>query len=188
MAYARRVSGSSPLFAFEADFQTDLRCIPMSVRYKLDLVGIKMSLKEWVKLGPDLRAVALALPGEADLPAFAAAIDEMVLEIPAGKRDVVGEPPETTARRELIEEVGLAPGRLERLARFHNSIGFCDEESHVFLGTELTEAPMDRQGIEEAHMDIVHVALADTAAMIAAGEITDAKTVIGLTLALARTG
>ena len=47
---------------------------------------------------------------------------------------------------------------------------------------------MDRQGIEEAHMDIVHVALADTAAMIAAGEITDAKTVIGLTLALARTG
>jgi ADP-ribose pyrophosphatase len=119
---------------------------------------------------------------------YRAAIDEMVLEIPAGKRDVVGEPPETTARRELIEEVGLAPGRLERLARFHNSIGFCDEESHVFLGTELTEAPMDRQGIEEAHMDIVHVALADTAAMIAAGEITDAKTVIGLTLALARTG
>jgi 8-oxo-dGTP pyrophosphatase MutT (NUDIX family) len=117
---------------------------------------------------------------------YRAAIDQMVLEIPAGKRDVVGEPPEDTARRELIEEVGLSPGRLVRLARFHNSIGFSDEESHVFLGTELTEAPMDRQGIEEAHMEIVHVALADTPAMIAAGEITDAKTVIGLTLALAR--
>jgi ADP-ribose pyrophosphatase len=118
---------------------------------------------------------------------YRAAIDAMVLEIPAGKRDVVGEPPEVTARRELIEEVGMSPGRLDHLARFHNSIGFSDEESHVFLGTELTAAPMDRQGIEEAHMDIVHVALADTAAMIAAGEITDAKTVIGLTLALART-
>lgn len=118
---------------------------------------------------------------------YRAPIDRMVLEIPAGKRDVADEPLEETARRELIEEVGLSPGRLERLATFHNSIGFCDEESHVFLGTELTPAPMDRQGIEEAHMEIVRVALPDTPAMIAAGEITDAKTVIGLSLALART-
>jgi ADP-ribose pyrophosphatase len=118
---------------------------------------------------------------------YRAPVDQMVLEIPAGKRDIADEPLEETARRELIEEVGLSPGRLEHLAMFHNSIGFCDEESHVFLGTELTPAPMDRQGIEEAHMEIVHVALADTPAMISAGEITDAKTVIGLSLAWART-
>lgn len=119
---------------------------------------------------------------------YRAPVDAMVLEIPAGKRDVTDEPLEETARRELIEEVGLSPGRLEHLAMFHNSIGFCDEESHVFLGTELTPAPMDRQGVEEAHMEIVHVALADTPAMIADGRITDAKTVIGLSLALARLG
>jgi ADP-ribose pyrophosphatase len=119
---------------------------------------------------------------------YRAALDRMVLEIPAGKRDVADEPLETTAHRELVEEVGLRAGRLERLATFHNSIGFSDEESHVFLGTELSEAPMDRQGIEEAHMEVVRVPLADTPAMIAAGEITDAKTVIGLTLALARVG
>lgn len=118
---------------------------------------------------------------------YRGAVDQMVLEIPAGKRDVADEPLEDTARRELIEEVGLAAGHLELLARFHNSIGFTDEESHVFLGTELTSAPMDRQGIEESHMEVVHVALDDTPAMIASGEITDAKTVIGLTLALART-
>lgn len=35
------------LFAFEDDFVTDLRCIPMAVRLKLDRVGIKMSLKQW---------------------------------------------------------------------------------------------------------------------------------------------
>ncbi len=117
---------------------------------------------------------------------YRGAIDQMVLEIPAGKRDVADEPLEETARRELIEEVGLSPGRLEHLVMFHNSIGFCDEESHVFLGTELTPAVMDRQGIEEAHMEVVHVALTSTPELIAAGEITDAKTVIGLTLALAR--
>ena len=119
---------------------------------------------------------------------YRAPIDAMVLEIPAGKRDVAEEPLEETARRELIEEVGLAPGSLELLARFHNSIGFCDEESFVFLGTDLRDAPLDRQGIEEAHMEIVEVELAATPAMIAAGEITDAKTVIGLTLAIARLG
>jgi ADP-ribose pyrophosphatase len=119
---------------------------------------------------------------------YRAPVDTTVLEIPAGKRDVEDEPLERTARRELVEEVGLDAGRLELLARFHNSIGFCDEESFVFLGTDLREAPMDRQGVEESHMELVEVALADTPAMIAEGTITDAKTVIGLTLALARSG
>jgi 8-oxo-dGTP pyrophosphatase MutT (NUDIX family) len=116
---------------------------------------------------------------------YRAALDEMMLEIPAGKRDVAGEPPEETASRELVEEVGLRPGSLRLLARFHNSVGFSDEESFVFLGTDLQEAPTDRQGIEEAYLEVVRIPLADTPAMIAAGTITDAKTVIGLTLALA---
>ncbi|MEX0767362.1 MAG: NUDIX hydrolase [Microthrixaceae bacterium] len=116
---------------------------------------------------------------------YRAAIDQMVLEIPAGKRDVPGEPTEETAQRELIEEVGYSASRLDLLARFHNSIGFSDEESFVYLGRDLREQPMDRQGIEESFMEIICVPLADTPSMIADGVITDAKTVIGLTLALA---
>jgi hypothetical protein len=54
------VSHPAALFAFEGDFQTDLRCIPMVVRHRLDEVGIKLSLKEWVKLGPEARAAVLA--------------------------------------------------------------------------------------------------------------------------------
>ena len=116
---------------------------------------------------------------------YRAAIDQMVLEIPAGKRDVPGEPTEVTAQRELIEEVGFAAGRLDLLSRFHNSIGFSDEESFVYLGRDLTERRMDRQGIEENFMDVVLVPLEQTPAMIGSGEITDAKTVIGLSLAIA---
>ena len=44
-------------------------------------------------------------------------VDRWLLEIPAGTCDVDGEPSETTARRELAEEVGLAADRLELLAR-----------------------------------------------------------------------
>lgn len=115
---------------------------------------------------------------------FRAPLDRFVIEIPAGKRDVVGEPLEETARRELVEEVGLTADDLTLLATFHNSVGFCDEESHVFLALGLSETGRDVQGIEEQHMDVLRVPLADVPSMIARAEITDAKTVIGLLLAL----
>jgi hypothetical protein len=46
----------------------------------------------------------------------------------------------------------------------------------------------DRQGVEEAYLEVLEVPLRDAVAMVHSGEITDAKTVIGLTMALARTG
>ncbi len=119
---------------------------------------------------------------------FRAAVGRELLEIPAGKRDVAGEPPEETARRELVEEVGRRAGRLEKLAEFYNSPGFCDELSHVYLATDLTDAEPDAQGIEERHMTVEQVALDDVPGLIAAGEITDAKTIIGLMLTLSRAG
>lgn len=117
---------------------------------------------------------------------FRAAIDADVLEIPAGKRDVDGEDPEVTAQRELGEEVGLRADHLEPLASFHNSIGFSDELSHVYLGTGLHEVPLDLQGVEEHHMTVERVALADVPRLIAEGVLTDAKTIIGCTLARER--
>ena len=114
---------------------------------------------------------------------YRAAVGAELLEIPAGKRDVPGEAPELTAHRELAEEVGLLAGRLEPLARFYNSAGFCDELSHVFLGLELRDVPRAAQGVEEHHMTIERVPLGEVPAMIADGRLCDAKTIIGLTLA-----
>jgi 8-oxo-dGTP pyrophosphatase MutT (NUDIX family) len=114
---------------------------------------------------------------------YRAAVDLEILEIPAGKRDVAGEAPEITAQRELAEEVGQTAGRLVKLAEFYNSIGFSDELSHVFLGTDLTPVPDDRQGEEEEHMTVERIRLDDVPALVAAGELVDAKTVIGLLMA-----
>lgn len=116
---------------------------------------------------------------------FRSAVDAMVVEIPAGKRDVDGEPPEVTAARELAEEVGLAASQWDLLATFHNSIGFSDEFSHVYLARGLRPVPSDRQGVEEAYLEVVEMPLADALAEVAAGRITDGKTVVGL-LAAAR--
>lgn len=117
---------------------------------------------------------------------FRAALDAELLELPAGLRDVEGEPDEGTAERELVEEAGLTADRLERLVAFHNSPGFCDESVSIYLATGLRDVDDDRQGIEEEHMTIERVPLADALGMIADGRITDAKTIIGLTLTAGR--
>lgn len=114
---------------------------------------------------------------------YRAAVDRELLEIPAGKRDLEGEAPEATARRELEEEVGMRAGRLEKLAEFYNSPGFCDEHSFVYLADGLEPCPTAKQGVEERHMSVEEVALGDVRALVSAGEIVDAKTIIGLSLA-----
>jgi 8-oxo-dGTP pyrophosphatase MutT (NUDIX family) len=119
---------------------------------------------------------------------YRAAVDAEMLEIPAGKRDVPGEATEVTAARELEEEVGRKAGRIELLGRFYNSPGFCDELSWSYLARDLSEVGNDLQGVEEQYLTVESVALDDVDAMIADGAIVDAKTIIGLTLALRRLG
>ena len=114
---------------------------------------------------------------------YRAAVDRVLLEIPAGKRDVHGEDPEVTAVRELEEEVGVRPGRLEKLAEFFNSPGFCDEHSFVYMATGLEHAEISAQGVEEEHMTVEEVPLDEVASLVASGELVDAKSIIGLALA-----
>jgi 8-oxo-dGTP pyrophosphatase MutT (NUDIX family) len=114
---------------------------------------------------------------------YRVAIEADLLEIPAGKRDVVDEPTETTARRELAEEVGMRAGRLEKLCDFYNTPGFCDEFSTVYLALDLEPTASTAHSVEEQYMTVVQVALDDVPGMIARGEILDAKSIIGLCLA-----
>ena len=114
---------------------------------------------------------------------YRASIDGDLLEVPAGKRDVEGEPPEVTAARELDEEVGYRAGRLVKLAEFYNSPGFCDEYSHIYAALDVvpTAGPQP-VGPEETAMTIEWIELTDVERLIAAGELVDAKSIIGLLL------
>jgi ADP-ribose pyrophosphatase len=117
---------------------------------------------------------------------FRAPLGMEVLEIPAGKRDVPGEPPEVTAARELTEETGLEAGRLELMGRFYNSPGFSDEQSWCFLATELKEVPDARHGIEEQYMTVERHLLERALDLVSSGAILDAKTIVGLYWAQSR--
>lgn len=109
-------------------------------------------------------------------------LDRYVLEVPAGMRDIPDEPLELTASRELAEEVGLTAGRLEYLTQFYPSAGMTDSILHLFVATELVPVERDLHGPEETHMDVLRLPLTEAVEMVAAGEILDAKTVIGLLL------
>jgi len=115
---------------------------------------------------------------------YRSAVDRELLEIPAGKRDVDGEPPEETALRELEEEIGQRAGRLVRLGSFMNSPGFTDEYTHLFCALDLEPTQHTWTGHdEEAEMTIERVAIADLDDLIANEEIIDGKTLLGLKLA-----
>ena len=108
-----------------------------------------------------------------------------VLELPAGKLEA-GERPEVCAARELEEELGVVAGRMERLSEFYTTPGFCAEKLWVFLATHLTETVPNLETDEI--IEIVRVPFARALEMIAAREIEDAKTIIGLLLAAPHVG
>jgi 8-oxo-dGTP pyrophosphatase MutT (NUDIX family) len=106
--------------------------------------------------------------------------EHVVTEIPAGMRDVPGEPPELTAARELEEEAGLRAGRLDLLTRIYPSPGLTDSVTAIYLATDCEVVDQDLHGPEEEHMSLVELPLVDALARIDDGRITDAKTVVGL--------
>lgn len=114
---------------------------------------------------------------------YRAPLDAELLEVPAGKRDVVGEPTEITAGRELAEEAGVEAGRLDLIGHFYNSPGFSDEETWCYLARDLRVVPDARHGIEEQHMTVERHPLADAERLVTTQEITDAKTIVALFLA-----
>lgn len=117
---------------------------------------------------------------------FRTSLGRALLEIPAGLRDVDGEAPEDTARRELVEEAGYVAGRLDLLVELDTAPGFSDEVIPVYLATDLTATERQADGIEERSMTVEHHPLRSVGAMVAAGEVTDAKTVAGLWAAVLR--
>ena len=109
--------------------------------------------------------------------------ERQVIEIPAGMRDVDGEDAGEVARRELIEEAGLDPGRLDLLTEILPSPGMTDSVTTLYLATDCRPVPHDRHGPEEEHMEILHLPLADAIDMVERGEIADAKSVVALLMA-----
>jgi ADP-ribose pyrophosphatase len=113
---------------------------------------------------------------------FRSAARRVQTEIPAGIRNPA-ESPADCAIRELQEETGYRPGKLEPLGGLFTAPGYTTEYIYLFLATDLTESRLP--GDSDEFIELLRLPLTEALALVEKGEIEDAKTVIGL-LRLAR--
>jgi 8-oxo-dGTP pyrophosphatase MutT (NUDIX family) len=104
----------------------------------------------------------------------------MVLEIPAGLRDVPDESPEDCAKREMFEETGYhASGPARHLGDFYSSAGMTDERFSLYAA----RTGAGPSGHPEEGIEVILMPIAQALAACADGRIQDSKTALGLLLA-----
>jgi 8-oxo-dGDP phosphatase len=110
-------------------------------------------------------------------------------EIPAGLRDVDGEPLIETARRELLEEAGCRAAEWRVLADFLSSPGISTERLRVFLATGLTMVPAEQREYvrhhEEAYLKVAWVPLDEAVQGILSGDLHNGVAMVGILSAFA---
>ena len=113
-------------------------------------------------------------------------VDDVILEIPAGKLDSKTEDHEAAARRELAEETGYEAAELIELGKFYPACAYSDETIWMYLAKGLTKG--DRHLDEDEFLDVELIPLKELVRQVMAGEIPDAKTQIAVLKAAIREG
>lgn len=116
-------------------------------------------------------------------------VGRLLWELPAGLRDMPGEPPLHTARRELLEETGYRARQWHVLADYFSSPGIITERLRVFLARDLELVPEAERDFvpqnEEAHLLLDWVPLDAAVALVLAGELHNGVAVVGILAAAA---
>jgi ADP-ribose pyrophosphatase len=116
-------------------------------------------------------------------------VGRLLWEIPAGLRDVAGEPLRVTAERELLEEAGYRAATWQVLADAFSSPGISTERLRIFVARGLAEVPQAERSYvpehEEAHLTLAWVSLDEAVARFLAGELHNGVTAIGILSAYA---
>jgi ADP-ribose pyrophosphatase len=105
-------------------------------------------------------------------------IDQYILEAPAGTMEP-GEDPIETARRELIEEAGLAAGELVSRGFIYSTPGFTDERIYIFEARDLSPSH-EHAPDEDEIIEPVRIPIPEVMRMVKGGDIIDAKTIAAI--------
>ena len=95
-------------------------------------------------------------------------------EIPAGTLNP-GEDPDVCAVRELQEEIGQKPGKLQKLEGIYLAPGYSTEYIHLYLATKLVESRLHMD--EDEFIEVSRLSIDEVIRRIQTGEIADAKTI-----------
>ena len=125
-------------------------------------------------------AVICALTKEKNLimvKQFRKPAEEVLLELPAGKRDG-NEKGVDVAARELKEETGFTAGKIVNLTNMFTSPGYSNEVLEIYLATDLSPGETDFD--ENEAIDIIEIPLEELVDAVMQGKIKDAKTIVGI--------
>ena len=112
---------------------------------------------------------------------FRKPVDKELVEIPAGGIEP-GEDPVATVRRELSEETGYLPKKVERLGGFYSTPGYCTEYLYLYLATDLVPSQLYAEDTEKIRL--TRVPISQVSSLITSGRICDAKSIAGLLIFL----
>ncbi len=99
---------------------------------------------------------------------------DVLLEIPAGKRNSFVEDPLETAKRELEEETGFVAGKLIPLGEYYSSPAILDEKIWVYLALELSEGTLHPD--DDEFLEPLRIPFTELLGMVERNEIRDGKT------------
>lgn len=108
---------------------------------------------------------------------YRVAVDDVLVEIPAGTLEP-NEEPIKTASRELIEETGYTAGNIEPMTTILSSPGILQEKLHIFIATNLVPGETALEDGED--IKLLLLTWGEIREMIRSGEIQDAKTLVAL--------
>lgn len=108
---------------------------------------------------------------------FRKALDRSIIETPAGKLEK-NEDPFLCAMRELREETGYTPARMEHLVSFYTSPGFADEIIHLYIAYDCI--PGETQLDEDEFVELLTITLTEARQLIKEQRIIDAKTILSI--------
>jgi len=152
-----------------------------AVKLRVDTVrmpGGRETTREIVEHGDCVAIIAIDADDNVLLVnQFRKPVEKELLEIPAGGIEP-GEDPVDCVCRELREETGYLPGKVERLGGFYSTPGYCTEYLHLYLATDLASNPLQAEDTE--NIRLVRVPLGQIPSLIASGTICDAKSIAGL--------
>lgn len=147
-------------------------------RLRVQLPDGREATREVVRHPGAVAVLAEPTPGSVVLvKQYRKALDESLVEIPAGKLEP-GESPEVCAVRELREETGLAARSVNSVFDFFTSPGFADERIYLYYTNDVEQ---EEQALDEDEfVEVISATRDEVTAMLRDGSIRDAKTLIAL--------
>lgn len=141
----------------------------------------KYSKREIVEHSGGVAVVALTDQGNIVMvKQFRKALEDYLLELPAGKLEY-GEDPLECAKRELKEETGYEASNLELLGELYSSPGFSTEKIYIYFSKELKKGT--QQLDEGEYLEVEEISEEKLMDMITTFELKDSKSVAGILLA-----